>query len=110
MTTTVYFTTDGGKTWTGRSTPTTGSLSAFSFADPLHGWYETKENSVLMRTVDGGKHWEALSHDAVLTNTQWLQFVTPTTGFAISLEAEELLKTADGGTTWQRIPVRVGIP
>jgi photosystem II stability/assembly factor-like uncharacterized protein len=109
--TSVYFTNDGGKTWTGRVTPTAASLPDSSFSDPLHGWYLAKQDYTLMGTTDGGNHWAPVSRDPALQNVVSLQFASPTVGFA-QLAGQEpgLLKTVDGGKTWQNVQVAVGIP
>ncbi len=56
---TVVRSTDGGRTWFQRPTPTDETLYAVSFADETHGWAVGAGGS-LLRSTDGGLGWERI--------------------------------------------------
>ena len=91
------------------------------FTDETNGWvvggrggdaYE-KLTPVVLRTTDGGAHWEdRLQGSGIqfpLGEWGWkIEFLNDQLGF-VSLEnfdAAAILKTTDGGRTWKRIEVR----
>jgi len=54
-----FITTDGGMTWTDKSTDTLDRLSSVSFVDEMHGWICNENasgltNSRIIKTMDGG--------------------------------------------------------
>jgi photosystem II stability/assembly factor-like uncharacterized protein len=59
----VYTTRDGGTHWASFATNQSLTGSDLVFVDPLHGWAfgRDAERSFLLRSVDGGRTWTALS-------------------------------------------------
>jgi len=108
---TLLATSDGGTTWSLRSTPGS-SLDASSIAwlNASDGWAWTFTAATvpLYRTRDGGATWTRIDTNLVgQTRDGWigaLYFVDQRTGFAYrATEAggiSVLLKTIDGGVTW----------
>jgi photosystem II stability/assembly factor-like uncharacterized protein len=54
----LFFTADGGKTWTERGRlPARVAVYNLAFADADHGW-AVGSGGLVLRTRDGGRHWE----------------------------------------------------
>jgi photosystem II stability/assembly factor-like uncharacterized protein len=53
---TILYTTNGGTTWTSKSSGTTEDLMAISFVDANNGWIVGWEGTIL-KTTDGGSTW-----------------------------------------------------
>jgi photosystem II stability/assembly factor-like uncharacterized protein len=117
----VMKTSDGGRTWSTLPIPDVNLLIDTYFTDETNGWvvggrggdaYE-KLTPVVLRTTDGGAHWEdRLQGSGIqfpLGEWGWkIEFLNDQLGF-VSLEnfdAAAILKTTDGGRTWKRIEVR----
>lgn len=104
ITTAIYTTHDGGKTWQSTQ-PLPNASSLLSFADMRYGW--ASDGTALFQTDDGGNHWRTLSPSASFKHITRLDFTSDTVGWAISSSTSTvstLLKTADGGRTWSSIP------
>jgi photosystem II stability/assembly factor-like uncharacterized protein len=89
-------TTDGGTTWSSRSTGAKGHLRNIEFSDPNHG-FAVGDEGLLVATADGGKTWEPRK-TGVTENLTAIQFVGQAgwvTGYS-----GVILHSADGGATW----------
>jgi photosystem II stability/assembly factor-like uncharacterized protein len=89
-------TTDGGATWSSRSTGAKGHLRNIEFSDANHG-FAVGDEGVLVATADGGKTWEPRK-TGVTDNLTAIQFVGQSgwvTGYS-----GVILHSADGGATW----------
>jgi photosystem II stability/assembly factor-like uncharacterized protein len=89
-------TTDGGTTWSSRSTGAKGHLRNIEFSDPNHG-FAVGDEGLLVATADGGKTWEPRK-TGVTENLTAIQFVGQSgwvTGYS-----GVILHSADGGATW----------
>lgn len=111
---TIIHTTDGGLNWTPQyQVPANDdrSFNALQFTDLNHGWV-TGGNGMLLKTVDGGQHWAAVTnsgHTTGIDNTtgtdsKALFFLDANTGW-ITVEHHddnglEILHTTDGGASW----------
>jgi hypothetical protein len=88
--------TDDGRTWSSRRS---GSEPMFSVeaVDADHAW--AVGQTVLLRTTDGGRTWEALGEpgDGML---RAVDFVDSQTGWGVT--ASHVYRTLDGGHTWRR--------
>jgi len=89
-------TTDGGATWSTRSTGATGHLRSIDFIDASHG-FAVGDGGVLLATDDGGKKWEVRKTD-VKDNLAGVQFVGQN-GWAVGFDGV-ILHSSDGGRTW----------
>ena len=100
----VFRTTDAAKTWkrlyTGIATP--GPLS-LHFFDGTHGVLAVQSNdSVVMRTGDGGVRWQPVALPGLAV---WIAFADPSHGWILGADDPQkrtvhLLATTDGGATW----------
>ncbi|MBS1585997.1 MAG: hypothetical protein JSS82_10690 [Bacteroidetes bacterium] len=71
----------------------------------------TSNESVILKTTDGGATWSKVFSDTVIAGRVWkIQFLNRNVGFA-SIEpyydpdTVNILKTVDGGNSWSMIPV-----
>lgn len=96
----VYYTRDGGATWTARHTGGTMTLWDACFVDTLRGWVVGNSGTVY-RTTDGGLSW----HLQDTPNTLALRavcFTDSLAGFAAGY-AGMMLETSDGGLSWESV-------
>jgi hypothetical protein len=125
----LYFTNDGGQTWTPKFSPAT--IGTVYFSDARHGWMLGKSDSdpklptILYQTTDGGDTWIQITADCSLPLGSAIQFIDDQTGFAFSpfstsdfyidfddrLRAERLesvlFMTKNGGVSWDKIEPQV---
>lgn len=98
----LYYTADGGKTWTPRSSPAlTGS---FEFVNPTTGWFLGEKR--LLQTKDGGKTWTPV------VEVSWEgkpDFVDEQAGWVVAKLGDSLalVSTANGGKTWADLKPRI---
>ena len=78
-------------------------LTAVQFVDTNTGWavgrsdiYAT--NSIIMKTTDGGSHWNTLTSGVSGISFQSLSFIDANTGWVAG--GNLVLKTIDGGSSW----------
>ncbi len=103
-------TNNAGATWTERTVlDSIGYLGKIQFIDSLHGWITYLPSSFsemsagVLRTIDGGASWEAVSTPRGLTD---ISFVDSLHGWGSSYTSSSIfnvVKTTDGGNTWQII-------
>ncbi|MBV8959900.1 MAG: hypothetical protein JO054_02505 [Actinobacteria bacterium] len=98
---TLVGTADGGRHWTvlKEVCAKTYTISAVSFADPLHGMIYISSSTELLVTSDGGRTW-SLSPLPDGFFLAAMQLVDATHGWAVG--ADTILMTNDGGLSWQR--------
>jgi photosystem II stability/assembly factor-like uncharacterized protein len=114
----LYFTHDGGKTWTPQPSP--AKIGTVFFLDTQRGWYVGKHDTdpgalpQVYQTQDGGAHWSVLASKNAPPLGSEIQFVDDQIGFANSLlgsyyrtfdnrsgSEPQLYITKDGGGTWE---------
>ncbi len=98
----VVHTEDAGHTW--REIPQTrqhaGDLDgppAFSFLDAARGWigwWDPTDEPKLIRTRDGGQHWQGVSQELL----QKVRFFDDSRGYGTAVTS--FLRTSDGGRSW----------
>jgi photosystem II stability/assembly factor-like uncharacterized protein len=95
----VLLSTDQGRSWTQKSTPTRALLTGVSFPDAKHGW-AVGHDGVILATSDGGVTWMR-QDDGKDLDTVYLDvlFRDTTHGFAVGAYGK-FMTTADGGKTW----------
>ncbi len=112
---TLLATTDGGTHWTSLVHPTEDTIRDLYFADDQNGIivcerniYDLKLNAearaYLMKTVDGGEHWQRASMRGVDPDARIMRaiFTGAGRGWAFG-EAGTVFTTRDMGTTWTRL-------
>src|SRR5512133_2018575 len=79
------------------------------FTDPMHGWVAASSGT-LLRTSDGGVHWEVLPWPFQPTEVRELRMYEG--GYGVLWEYDKiyyldgrLYHTFDGGTSWSMIPM-----
>ena len=102
-------TTDGGRSWTESWLPEIKFVDNAFFLNSKTGWIAgmNGEEEFVLRTVDGGVHWEAAKVDAGpgVANIRDVFFLDDRRGWLISWafndDGTRLFKTQDGGKTWE---------
>jgi photosystem II stability/assembly factor-like uncharacterized protein len=106
-----FRTTDGGRSWTDSWLPDIKFVDNAFFLNARTGWIAgmNGEEAFIVRTVDGGVHWEATKVDAGpgVANIRDVFFLDDRRGWLISWAFNEdgtrLFKTQDGGKTGKRM-------
>jgi photosystem II stability/assembly factor-like uncharacterized protein len=104
-----FRTTDGGRSWTESWLPDIKLVDNAFFLNSQTGWIAgmNGEEAFILRTVDGGVHWETAKVDAgpTVANIRDIFFLDDLRGWLISWafndDGTRLLKTQDGGKTWE---------
>lgn len=104
-----FHTTDGGRNWAESPLPEIKSVANAFFVNPRTGWIAgTNEGKTwILRTVDGGTHWDAAKVDAGrdIADVPDIFFLDDRCGWFISWafndDGTRLFKTEDGGKTWE---------
>ncbi len=109
---TVYYTTDGGKTWQGIHGPINADFTSLSFADRLNGWAAgnfAQAAGLIWRTNNGGIAWtEQVSPDTRFVLRYWstsaqslTNNTTVGTRFAVA-DTGIIMMTTNSGASWKR--------
>lgn len=97
----IYHTKDGGKTWQCQFAEQGRHLFALDFVNTNTG-YAAGERGFLMKTMDGGQHWNILPTTGTINWLYGITFRDENNGFAVGLN-ETVIRTTDGGHTWKKI-------
>jgi photosystem II stability/assembly factor-like uncharacterized protein len=112
---TILATVDGGLTWQPTPSSSTDVLRDIIFVDQNNGWlvvevnlYELKTKdqprAYLMRTTDGGEHWERVDIKGIDVDARLVRAVFSSAGKGwIFGEAGVIYTTHDGGDSWKRL-------
>jgi len=95
----ILVSTDAGRSWQQRPTPTRATLTSVFFADAQHGW-AAGHDAVILRTSDGGATWQKVHEDPESGPILDLWFRDTGAGYAVGAYGL-CLATVDGGTTWE---------
>lgn len=115
---TVLRTADAGRSWVrlAQLSLSVNSILSLQLVDNHHGWISTIGPSlcgdpksppcrtILLRTVDGGRHWSRLSAPAITGGA--VTFVDPQHGWLVHSSScrnvclQSIYATSDGGATW----------
>jgi photosystem II stability/assembly factor-like uncharacterized protein len=101
-------TTDGGRTWTARQSPSDLALYSLHFVDEQVGWI-SGQDGLILHTADGGKTWEKQESNATFedhesgTNQPLFLFgvhaIDHDHAWAVG-DRSIVTSTSDGGKTW----------
>lgn len=103
----IYHTDDGGRSWRKQNSGTALNIEKVFFVDSLYGWaigkkaygdYPPKWKTALIATHDGGKTWETLITEKVLSLRSF-SFINNSEGWGID-SSNNIAHTFDGGRTW----------
>lgn len=98
----VFWTDDGGASWTIADDGGTGTGGVFDLEmlDASHGFAAAGIGTIL-ETVDGGRSWQVVHSEPPGFNSYLLglDFASPSVGWAVGMDGV-VLKTADGGASW----------
>lgn len=90
-----------GQGWSVVDVGTTQVLTDVWFADSRHGWICTR-NGLILRTSDGGAHWQTTPSGAVL-GLFGVHFLDAQRGWVVG-SGGTVLRTSDGGGSWTKLP------
>lgn len=109
---TLLTTNDGGKTWTKENSFTTDTIRQIYFSDKNTGWLLCERNifnlganspSYLLKTTDGGKHWEQINFGDGRNRIAKIFFAKNGFGLAVG-ESGALFALQDDARTWKKNP------
>jgi photosystem II stability/assembly factor-like uncharacterized protein len=102
----VYFSADGGLTWTDQSAPAPAAdegLRYIHFIDENYGWavggYRTTPTGLFIQTVDGGEHWSLATAEPKVEMGNAVAVVDANNVW-VALDDGTVYYTDDWGTTW----------
>lgn len=87
--------------WQAATTNYRGVLTDIVFISADTGFAMGNEPNTLLKTVDGGRHWEALPLPGSIQSTM-ISFY-PVTSKIILMARDTLYRSADGGHTWTKL-------
>ena len=105
----IAHTTDGGVSWIMQVQLDSCVVHDVMFTSPLTGWavgYSWSEQSLRLRTVNGGLTWEAAT-DTMAHHGYAVYFLNDLCGWTVGSNGS-LLQTSDGGINWQRYDLDYG--
>ncbi|HVN48737.1 MAG TPA: YCF48-related protein, partial [Bacteroidota bacterium] len=98
----VFFTEDGGSTWTKQYVGKNIQLRTISFTDANHGWI-CGDTGVVVHTTNGGISWQ-IQNTGTTTYLWCIDFVDSLHGFVAGGRYTDystvFLKTSNGGNSW----------
>ena len=92
--------------WVQQQSGTTAWLNSVYFINPQTGW-AVGDSSFILRTTDGGSHWERHLVDPSVIGSSVIWFWDSSLGFVAGIQGGAqscLYKSSDGGLTWRFIP------
>jgi photosystem II stability/assembly factor-like uncharacterized protein len=99
---TIYYSADGGNTWTPQITNCSGPIVGLSFTDRDYGWAVGDDG--IFNTVDGGYTWTLRLAQRELSQVYFMDWLN---GWAAG-NGNLILRTVDGGHTWTEHRVERG--
>ncbi|MBX5436284.1 MAG: hypothetical protein IRZ33_03605 [Alicyclobacillaceae bacterium] len=112
----LWVTTDGGRTWTARTTPAGAAFSYIHFTSSQAGWAirlngerPGAQRAELWATRDAGRTWRRVVANAVTADIgsceERVGFPGGATGEGFAVLGGRLWMTSDGGTHWRMAPL-----
>lgn len=110
---TIYRSTDRGKTWLAPVPETSAQLpytvADFHFVDERNGWAIARyayQNEILFRSSDGGMSWQPVANTQDLVGSSAVRFADAFNGVVVGVPGVAWV-TADGGSSWIARPTGV---
>ena len=87
--------------WFSQYGGTTNVFLCVFATDPDNAWIGTQEDGIILRTTDGGEHWNQIIIDPN-KRVASIYFINQNIGWCISSDftTPDIYKTIDGGLTW----------
>lgn len=102
----VYFSSDGGLTWTDQNAPTPGAsegLYYIHFIDENFGWavggFRTTPTGLFIQTTDGGEHWNLATAEPKVEMGNWVNVIDAYRVW-VGLDDGTVFFSNDWGATW----------
>ena len=102
----VYFSNDGGLTWTAQSTPDAGGSEALyyvHFKDENYGWAvggQAATSAHFIQTVDGGTHWALADAEPEALEGVWVSVIDNNRVWCGTSSGLNIWYSNDWGATW----------
>jgi photosystem II stability/assembly factor-like uncharacterized protein len=99
---------NGARNWKIFNSGTNSNLNFLSFPHDSTG-YAIAGDTVIIKTVDGGEHWNVLNQTRLSWQIHDLFFCNNLTGYVLGdslpypYNSDRLIKTTDGGMTWDTV-------
>ena len=93
----IFKTSDGGSTWSKKTSGTNATLRSVCFANVSTGWVAGSSGTIL-KSSDGGGTWIAQT-TGTTSNLYSIHFSSASEGWAVG-DGGRILRTTDGGATW----------
>jgi photosystem II stability/assembly factor-like uncharacterized protein len=108
----IFYTSDGGISWTRQESNTTHQIMRIFFLDDKHGWaltwvYDPFFGTEILKTTDGGENWSVNQYYEEFVYLRGIYFLDTLKGFTGGMPAQ-FLQTNDGGINWERAHIDSG--
>jgi hypothetical protein len=103
----IYYTEDGGGSWTYAATAGLSRV-ALDMMDPGMIWH-IGLGGALSRSTDRGRTWQFIRSLPHNRHLEYLSFADPLAGWALSTERTDLFVTENGGQSWNTLPLPDGM-
>lgn len=89
--------------WFSQYSGTTNVFLCVFSTDPDNAWIGSQENGIILKTTDGGEHWNHIIIDPN-KRVASIYFINQNIGWCISSDfvTPDIYKTIDGGLTWEK--------
>jgi hypothetical protein len=104
----IYYTGDGGTTWTG-TIEAGASRAALEILEGNRKMWYIGVGGDLLASTDLGHNWKSLGPFPWRGHVEYVSFSDEQTGWGMTTERRDFYATADGGTSWTPIPFPEGM-
>jgi photosystem II stability/assembly factor-like uncharacterized protein len=104
----IYYTEDGGTTWTG-TIKAGASRAALEILEGNSGIWYIGVGGDLEHSVDRGHTWKSAGLFPWTGHVEYISFSDELDGWGMTTEQPDFYATADGGKTWNAIPLPEGM-
>ena len=104
----IYYTGDGGATWTG-TIKAGASRAALEILEGNRKMWYIGVGGDLLQSFDHGKTWESVGPFPWTRHVEYISFADELNGWGMTTEQRDFYATADGGKTWATAPLPEGM-